>query len=143
MKETLRVRWKASLSNGETLYEGKGKYQWVDNEKSPWQKLMDYIANEILEITSLSLMNDGGQNFHLPSNGKNPRSTIFANIEKPLDYRMFRSVSSSLILIGSRANERNLDSKYAVIEATYPEYRLQLWVSEFNPENCWTVVLPN
>jgi len=50
--------WKVSLSNGETFYEGKGNFEILAGEKSPWQRLKDYIQINELKITSLGIFTE-------------------------------------------------------------------------------------
>ena len=51
-----KIQWTASLSNGETLFEGKGEYKDIqDGRKSPMQRLFKYVADYGLSITSFGL----------------------------------------------------------------------------------------
>ncbi len=56
--ETQKPKWTVSLSNGETLYEGKNEYEHSEGEPTPWRRLLNYIEEEELSITSLALYND-------------------------------------------------------------------------------------
>jgi len=131
------VTWKASLSNGETAYEGKGQFEEIDGELSPWNKLVEYIADNDLKITSLALETFDGRTFHVPSAGKSPRFPMFENQPKPNDYRFFNAVTSVIMESG----EGDVTSMYRVIEAVYDDHRLQMWVDVYNPRNCWCLVV--
>jgi hypothetical protein len=129
-----RVKWQVSLSNGETLYEGKGQFQRIKGEKSPWQLLLSYMALKEVYITSMSLYTDDGQRFNLA--------------EKPLDYVFFRQMIQDHEGTIDETGVANIEKTTVadlctVIEAIYKDYRLQLWVSEIDPRICWTVVVPH
>lgn len=135
--ETLEkhVRWQVSLSNGETLYEGKGGYKTIEGGLSPYQRLLEYLSANDLKITSMSLYTDSDQHFNLPSSGNNPKFSEFGQLSKPGNYKMFRKVGFDI----SAGNKENVE-EYSVIEAIYPEYKLQLWVDENNVKNCWVLI---
>ena len=131
------VIWKASLSNGETVYEGKGQFVEVEGELSPWNKLIKYVTENTLKITSLALVSFDGRTFHVPSTGTNPHFPLFHRAEKPVDYRFFNAATSTLIDGGETGRH------YRVIEAVYETHRLQMWVDVFNPRNCWCLDVKN
>lgn len=114
------VKWQVSLSNGETFFEGKGNYQEIAGEKSPWQRLLCYIANNKLKITSISLYTDFGQTFNLPSSGNNPKFGAFLDAEKPIDYNMFRSLAREARVINMKADKAKVSDWFTTIEAIYP-----------------------
>ena len=126
--------WKVSLSNGETFYEGKGKFEILEGVKSPWQRLKDYIQINELKITSLGIFTEDNKNFHLPSSGNNPNFHAFINVFKPDYYNYFRTASSSMS--GSEIES----SSFIVIEAGWFSFILQLWVDENNTNNSWCLV---
>jgi hypothetical protein len=142
-----KVKFKVSLNNGETFYEGKGDYVEIAGQLSPWQRLLKYTVDNKVEITSLSLYTDSGQTFNLPSSGKNPKFKPFRDIQKPIDYDLKRYVARELDT--TRINgDLTLDNIavsewFTVIEAIYPDYKLELWVDEFNIQNCWTLCTAN
>jgi hypothetical protein len=141
------VKWKASLSNGETFYEGKGNF---DPEKlvvkdegpsddfnaaygglSPWRALVKYIKDNDLKITSLSLYTHDNHNYHLPSAGTNPQQKEFVKYGKPTDFTFFRASMSG-----------GITSNHTVAEAIYEDYSIQLWVDTKNPSNTWCITVP-
>jgi hypothetical protein len=130
------VKWKVSLSNGETFYEGKGDYKLLKGELSPWDRLTKYLQGTKTEITSLSLYTDSGQNYHLPSSGNNPKFKGFVEIGKPINFTYFREAGLDLI---SSAPSRTTEV-FAIISANYKDHSLQVWVSEKNPNNSWALV---
>jgi len=132
-----KVRWKVSLSNGETFYEGKGSYKEIEGDFSPWNKLAEYIEEESVKITSLSLYTDEGINMHIPSSGNNPKFHLFKEDKKPKQYRMFRAISSEPF---RDADDQTVEH-YTVIEAEYDDYRLQVWASELSSSNFWVNVV--
>jgi hypothetical protein len=135
------VKWQVSLSNGETFFEGKGNYQEIPHEKSPWQRLIKYIAENKLKITSIALYTDLGQSFNLPSSGKNPKFKAFLDAEKPIDYNMFRSLAREAHVVNMKAEKAKISDWFTTIEAIYSNYKLQLWVDEQNTKNCWVLVV--
>lgn len=138
------VKFKVSLSNGETHYEGKGQFQEIPNELSPWNKLINYTIQKKCLITSLSLYTDDGRTFNLPSLGKSPKFREFSNIDKPIDFNLFRKIASDMdaIRIKERieVGNKEVTDWYTVAEAIYKDYRLQIWVDEFNTKNSWVLV---
>lgn len=138
MKTQHNVKWQVSLSNGETLYEDKGEYiEKDDGSLSPWNKLLEYIKDNELAITSLSLYTDDNQHFSLPSLGKNPKFNLFAIAPKPTTYKMFRAYAQDVM--GESSGQEDL---FTVAEAFYGNVVMQIWVNERNPKNCWTLLLP-
>ena len=132
-----RVRWFVGLSNGNMVHEGVGDFEVVGNELSPWSRLLQMVVENNLKITSLGLVTDSGQTFNLPSLGSHPKFRPFYSANMPIDYRMFRTVAMALNKKGGKIRE----DRYAVIEAVYEDRRLQIWVSENDPRNCWTLTL--
>lgn len=129
--QTHQVKWKVSLSNGETLYEEKGDYLRLDGQLSPWMRLKKYIEDNNLTITSLALYTDNAQSYNLPSNGKNPKFHQFESVIKPYKYDFYRVVGHDV--------QSTEEEKFAVIEAYYKYTILQIWTSESNPENSWSL----
>lgn len=126
------TRWKVGLSNGESFIEGKGRFECIPNELSPWLKLQNYLKQNNLHITSLSLFNEHGTH-NLPSAGKNPKFSPFANAEKPIAYNYFSYVGGDLRRVG-------VVDEFLVIEAIYQKYKLQIWVDKKNDNNSWVLV---
>lgn len=143
-----RVKWQVSLSNGETYQEGKGDFKRVDGEKSPWQKLLSYTALKEVLITSLSLYTDDGHRYNLPSAGNNPKFAVFETLPKPIDFIFARKMARDHdVMIDDKGQASITNTEIAdmcaVIEAVYKEYRLQVWVSEYDPKVSWAVVIPH
>lgn len=121
-----KVQWIASLSNGETLHEGKGNFEEINGELSPWQKLLKYLEERDVEITSLSLGTNSGKRWNIPSAGKNPKFKEFADVAKPIGYRFFRKIGMDTS--GANAGKEDL---FTCIEAQYSNgVRLQVWVDD-------------
>lgn len=127
---THSIKWQVGLSDGKNYIEGGELFEIVSGELSPWLKLQEYIKNNDLVITSMSLVS-GKKTFNLPSKGNRPKFRAFANLDKPVSYNFFRMVG------GDTTGDRDL---FAVAEAHYSSYKLQLWVDEHNSNNCWTLV---
>ena len=131
----MQTKWFASLSDGSTVYEDKGDYKIIEGELSPWNRLQEYLKNGI-RITSISLYTDDGKRFNLPSAGKNPKFKEFSEAEKPVSYNFFRKAGADVM-----NNKAQKYEVYSVIEAIYPDKKLQVWVSESNSNNSWAVIL--
>jgi hypothetical protein len=136
METKHRVKWQVGLSNGETFYEDKGIFIEVKDELSPWNKLLEYISHKNLTITSLSLYTDSGQHFNLPSKGKNPKFREFDRLEKPTGFRVFRKIGQEMVY-GEK--KMVMSDWFTVAEAQYEKCKLQIWVDEQNPKNCYTL----
>lgn len=139
-----KVRFQASLSSGETCQEGVGLYQEIKGEPSPWRRLKAYMGLTNAEIVSLSLITADGHTYNLPSAGKNPNFKPFRVAEKPITYEVRRAVGTELKIGGTidpTTSRGELKDFYTIAVAVYTEYELQLWVSELDPKNCWTLVV--
>jgi hypothetical protein len=133
----MKVGWKVSLSNGETHYEGKGRFAHaIVNEQnlSPWRAMIQYAVENNLKITSMALFTDTGSNYHLPSAGNNPRWEEFSSNGKPNDYKFFRAATNT--------GGAQVDN-FTVAEAVFDKYRLQIWVNTLDPQNSWCVTVLN
>lgn len=139
------VKFKVSLSNGETFYEGKAPFEEIKGELSPFQRLIQYTVRNKCEITSLSLYveKDGKtRTFNLPSAGKNPKFKEFTvQKEKPIDFQVYRKLAQDFNIVDKNITGSEVVEWYTVAEAIYPTYRLQLWVDEVNPDNCWVLAV--
>ena len=122
-----KVKFVVGLSNGENLTEGKGILSKVAGEDSPWWKLQKYLKDNGLKITSMSLYcktKVGNRHYHLP-NEKNK-----FNGEIPIGYNCFRLFSGDVLGTGQDYEH------YTCMEAIYPEFKVQLYVSEKDPDKC-------
>lgn len=134
--KTHTVRWSVSLNNGATLYEEKGDYVSIQGVLSPWQRLLKYVEENNLQITSLALYTEDGRRFNLPSAGNNPRFKAFGEAEKPVKYRAYRRVGMD-VLTGSDQKEE----VFTIAEAEYTDgKKLQLWVDE-KTHIAWTLII--
>lgn len=130
------VKWQVSLNNGETLYEGKGAFIEVAGELSAWNKMIQYITEKELEITSLSLFTDTGQRWNLPSKGNNPKFRAFDIAKKPFKLQLER-------VQGMDWDDQQNPDIYTTINAYYDYegevFKLSIWVDEKNINNTWTL----
>jgi len=122
------ARWIASLSNGEIVTEGKGKFEEIKGELSPWQKLTNYIAENELDITGLAIKLHG-RSYFLPT-----QSPKFGG-EVPYDYNYSRHVISDVI-----PNRKDRIQKFIFIEAFYKHFKVRLWVDEMGYKNSWVSI---
>lgn len=130
------VYWIAGLSNGQTITEGKGDFQVIEGELSPWQRLLAFCAANGATITSMSLATADGRRFNLPSAGKNPKFKAFADAPKPLSYKAFRKFGADV----TRNSQTNKDL-FTVIEASYEGgSAIQVWVDE-DTLTSWSLIV--
>ena len=128
----------ASLSNGQTIYEGKGDFAQKVGELSPWQRLLSYVAEESLTITSLSITTPDGRRYNLPSASNSPKFHAFQNAPKPHEIDFSRRMAGNVMDNGKIEDEEH----YAVLEARYEDgKKVQLWVAEAEPHHCWTLIV--
>jgi len=142
--ETHTVKFQISLSNGETFFEGKGPFKEIPGEKSPWQKLIDYLVENKVEITSLALYTDEGRRFTLPHAGKNPKFApqIKGDFVLPIDFHLFRYIEQDLkVTPTGEITDRRTAALFTVAEAIYPDYKIQLWVDEHDHNNCRVLIV--
>jgi hypothetical protein len=128
------VLWNVSLSNGENFRECTKPFLEVP-ELSPWQQLERYLEEVGAHVTSVWLSSPNGTRFNLPPiSNRHPRSRIFLNAEKPILLRAYhKNVSGT----------GGLKEWFAIAEAQYPTYKLQLWVSEHDPKVSWVIAVMN
>lgn len=142
-----RVLWNVSLSNGENFREGSNPFQEVEGELSPWQQLLAYIAHRGYYITSLWLSCPSGARHHVPSRGTrsttlnikpgdDPFLHAFHSGEKPSKLRCFRRQASDPTSPGDPVDH------YTIAEATFAKYKVQIFVSEYDPNVSWVLVTP-
>lgn len=125
------INWRVKLANNDTFMEGEEPFAVIEGEKSPWLRLKDYLAEKQTQIIYLALVVDG-KVYSLPSKYYQPKFSDFANSDKPAEYNFFRKLGSDLD--GSTKSDY-----FAVIEASYGEMKLQLWVDEYT-KNCWCII---
>jgi hypothetical protein len=135
-----QVRWQVSTNKGDTFFEGKGNFTEIEGDLSPWQKLQKHLQETGAAITSLALTTKDGRTFNLPSAGKNPKFSEFANLEPPIDFWCERKMSREMAMIDDKPGAIKISDWYTIAIAEYPTYELQLWVDETDPRNCWTLV---
>ena len=123
-----KIKFVCGLSNGEDLTEGKGILEIVSGQDSPWWKLQKYIKENNLKITSFYL-SYGDKHFVLPS-----VSPKFGG-QSPIGYNCYRRYEGDVL--GSGQNYEH----YAVAEALYPTFKVQLWVDEKEGEKSWVNVV--
>lgn len=138
-----KVLFQVSLSNGETFYEGKGKFVHIDGELSPWQRLIKYTSEKKVLITSLSLYTEDGRTFNLPSAGRDPKFRPFTLAEKPIDFDYHHTLAQEHDIVDNKIVKSVASDWFTYIEAIYPDYKLQLWVDENNTGNSWVLVVNN
>ena len=127
-----KIKFKVGLSNGENLIENEGILLKVKGEDSPWWKLQKYLEDNDLEIRSMSLVSKtdvGNRHYNLP-NEKNKFNGLV-----PLGFNCFRHYSSDVVV-----GEGNVEH-YAVAEAIYPKFKVQLIVSEVDNDKCWVNIV--
>lgn len=126
------VLWHVVLSNGAIMHEGMDDYAYIDAEKSPWQKLQEYIKKNDLTINSLYLSTITGKFHYLNTAGSAPNFAPFRSVKQPLEYTMRRYFARTM-----NSSEEEL---YTVAIAKYETYELQLWVNDKNPRESWSLV---
>lgn len=140
----LKVKWQASLSNGEVFYEGKDPFDFRDGERLPFARFTDYVVDNKLKITSLALVTPDGRTFNLHSSGNRPQFRSFQTPQPPIDYAVERQAAMDVARGEDGQVRRDKQptnvSVFTVARAIYPDYCLELWVDEMNPKNCWTLV---
>src|SRR3990172_4943412 len=92
-----------------------------------------------------SLYTPDGRTFNLPSLGKNPNFAPFRDSEKPIDFHVERKMGSEIsgLREGNKLSIKKVEMSdwFTVAIAIYPTYKLQLWVDNQNPKNCWVLVI--
>ena len=122
-----QVKFVVGLSNGENLIEGEGILSIISGEDSPWWKLQTYLKENGLKITSMSLYSKtkvGNRHYHLPN------ETNKFDGEIPIGYNCFRRYSGDVLGTGQSYEH------YTCMEAIYEDFKVQLYVSEKDPDKC-------
>lgn len=142
-----KINWTASLSNGATFFEGKGDFAELEGIKSPFQRLIDYTIDNHVEITSFGLY-VGKNTFHLPSITGRYKIGFLDKELKPIGYNVFRYVDADLN--GDKPSDdgsihiekKDIKAWWTVAEAIYADFKLQIWVNEFNVDVCRVHLVP-
>lgn len=138
-----KIQWTASLSSGETLFEGKGDYEDVqDGRPSPYNRLLKYITENKLEIMSFGLYTEDGRTYHLPSISERYKIPYFNDEARPYDYNIFRYVESPVTGSETSITQDKIEKWFTVAEAFYTNFRVQIWVDERDTRNCRVHILP-
>ena len=128
--------WFASLSNGNTVYEGKGDYTVIPGQLSPWLRIQEHLKTTGTYLTSLGLYATDGQRYLLPPLGKNPSFAPYRKAHaRPLSYNMFRQIDTEIGLAGRS------EKQYTVVEARYEQGIVQLYVDN-STKNSWVNFKP-
>lgn len=135
-----KVKWQVSLSNGETFFEGKGDFIEVAGELSPWQKLLAYLRDNKLNITSISLYTDDNKTFNLPSLGKNPKFSAFFQDFKPIGYNMERQFAKDHGESPDLFTTISAIYRIPIMGTSGIHLKMSLWVDENNTNNCWSLL---
>jgi len=155
LSDKYRVRFKASLSNGEVFFEGKTPLEWIEGEREPFSRLINYSTSIGSTITSLGLFTLDGRTYNLPSSGKDPKFLrmipeykTFMEAIAPIDYQVERKAKMTVMVKRPEVKKAVIDPgnfhlDFTVAKAIYPDYALEVWVSETDPRNSWTIVVPN
>lgn len=141
-----KVFFIVALSNGEMAVENRGKWCWEKGKPSPWNRLIRFAVENKLTINSLSLSTPHGVTYTLPIAGGRPRFRGFADekAQKPLDYEVKRFLARDMGIVATgnvgEVEKVEVAEFYTIAEAIYKEYTVQVWVSELNQKNSYTVV---
>jgi hypothetical protein len=140
-----RVLWNVSLSNGENFREGSGRFVEIEGGLSPWQQLKVYLLEwptGRIHITALWLTCPNGARHVLPSMGirHKPLLSKFHEAEPPTGLRCFRKLGGNATPGDPEIKDKDL---YTVGEATFETYKVQIFVSEHDPNLSWVLVTPN
>ena len=136
----VRTKWLAALSDGTTAVEGIAPFADIQDELSPWNKLLTYLEVNNLHITGMRIQvskpGEATRTYNLPSFNKTPKG----NHEKwaklfprdPSGYRYGRWLTCS-----STTEE---DRHQIEIRAEYADFAVSLFVDEDEGNESWVVV---
>lgn len=126
-----KIKFIVGLSNGEKLIENEGVL--LKDTDSSWWKLQKYLNDNKLGITSMALCSKtevGNRHYNLP-NDKNKFNGLV-----PLGFNCFRWFASDGL-----SGDKNIEH-YCVAEAMYEDFKVQIWVSELDPDKSWVNIKP-
>lgn len=127
------IRWRIGLNDGTTHQEGTGLFAEVEGGNSSWLELLEYLAKNNAQITSLVLVTPDNREFHLPSRGNNPKFRLFDMAEKPLSYRVEHAYGQD------RGSTGEADW-YTIGVAVYNKFEFQIWVDENDPRKSYSLI---
>lgn len=133
--DSSNVLWRVSLSNGETFQENQKPFNIIPGELSPWRRLLQYVDDSDLHITSCALFHQN-KTYNLHSAGNSPKFSRFNMVNKPESYWVERVLGVDRAVNGQE-RERQL---FTVGIARYKTFDLEVWVDDKNPRNTWTLV---
>lgn len=132
------VRWKVSLNDGTTYYEGKKPFKMIEGDKPAWVRLQEFVKKYKLRITSLALITNN-RTWNLPSSGDNPKFRAFDLADKPISYNYKRILGLDYKIRGGR----KIKQIFVIGEAIFKNYKIEVWVDEDRPDNSWIVTNEN
>jgi hypothetical protein len=136
----VRTRWLAALSDGTVAIEGIAPFEEIENELSPWQKLLAHLDAKGLYITGMRIQvfkcGEPARTYNLPSYNKTPKGNhekwVTLRPRDPLDYSYRRWVTRSL----TTKEERH----HIEVRAEYASFSVSLFVDEDEGNESWVVV---
>lgn len=130
-----KALWSVSLSDGSSYQEGKGDYAVIEGELSPWRRLLAFIDDRKLTITSIAIRS-GELAWNISSMGRNPKFRAFCDAPKPIRCKFFRKMG-----VDVRGPHKGIEAHFSVIEAEYADGRkIQVWVDE-KTLSSWTLLM--
>jgi hypothetical protein len=132
--------FQVSLSNGETIFEGKGDYKEIEGQPSPWQRLLLHLRETKTHITSLAIYS-GGRRYMLPPMSKGgPNFVAFQSCDRPVGFSFFRKLGQNM---NDERESVGSEEIFAIAQAQFDDGTfLEIWVSNDNPDNAWTLRAP-
>jgi len=131
IQSTTKARWFASLSNGENAVEGIGKFEEIQDEISPWRKLVNYCNENKLHVTGMQIR-ISGRTYTLPTN-----SPKFAS-KKPVGYSYFRKIAADVM--SNKVGAVKAAEQYICVVAVYEDSLMYLWVDEMGKKEAWVTI---
>ena len=144
------VKFFCTLEGGKRIFEEEGLWVW-DKDGSPWSKVIAYTVEHKVDIISVGLFVDefitdkdgkkhrNRRTYNLHGIGNNPRLPQFAQLEKPIDFHIERSI---VVTVNGPDDPDDEKNRFTVATAIYANHRTQIWVSEYNPRHSWVMTVP-
>lgn len=137
----VKTKWLAALSDGTTAVEGKGLFKEIEEELSPWQKLLIHLKEKDLHITGMrvqvSRRGESTKTYNLPSFNKTPAGNhekwVSIYPKNPREYLYQRWVTKTLTDATPHRNQIE-------IRAIYDDFVVSLFVCEDEGTESWVVI---
>jgi hypothetical protein len=130
----LKGTWIATLSNGDTVAEHTGNFEFLEGEPTPWVRLTHFVGDNQLHLTSLRF-NFNGRTVHMPRT-KLDKFGFAERNRPPAYYSLQYHHEAEMDMTGELKNREF----FVDLAAHYPQFAVHFIQDLQQGDNSWVVV---